>query len=161
MSVTRNTVAYATYGYNALQQMVTRSTSAVGGPSGTLHYIYDLDGHLIAEADGSAATPTITRDYVWQAANDNTPVDLPLAVVDIVGTTHTLNHVHADHLGRPIRMTDAAKATVWQASYKPYGEVHTLSGTRANNIRFPGQYFLIETGLAYNWHRFYGNPPLD
>ena len=24
-----------------------------------------------------------------------------------------------------------------------------------NNLRFPGQVFLIETGLAYNWHRHY------
>jgi RHS repeat-associated protein len=25
----------------------------------------------------------------------------------------------------------------------------------ANNLRFPGQYFQLETGLAYNWHRHY------
>ena len=33
-SVTRNGLAYATYGYNALEQLTTRSTSAVGGPVG-------------------------------------------------------------------------------------------------------------------------------
>jgi RHS repeat-associated protein len=148
-SVTKNGLAYASYGYNALEQLTTRSTAAVGGPVGQVAYLYDLDGHLIAEA--TASTGATTRDYIWAAANDNTPVDLPLAVAEAA----TLYMVHADHLGRPIRMTDATKATVWQAQYKPFGEPVTLSGTKANNLRFPGQYFQIETGFAYNWHRHY------
>jgi RHS repeat-associated protein len=149
VSVTRNAVAYATYGYNALNQLTSRSTSAAGGPTGTVQYIYDLDGHLIAEAD--AATGATARDYIWLAANDNTPIDLPLAVAEGA----TLYQVHTDHLGRPIRMTDSAKATVWQATYKPWGEVQTTSGTKALNLRFPGQVFQIETAYHYNWHRHY------
>ena len=165
-SLTRNAVAYATYGYNALEEMTTRSTSAVGGPVGQVAYIYDLDGHLIAEA--TASSGATTRDYIWLAAgpsfanandpsqrigaNDNQPVDMPLAVVD--GGT-TLSYLHADHLGRPIKLTNAAKAVVFTAIYKPYGEVYSTSGTVANNVRFPGQYFQIETGFAYNWHRHY------
>jgi RHS repeat-associated protein len=89
------------------------------------------------------------------AANDNSPVDLPLAIVDTVNTTPTLLMVHTDHLGRPTRLTDATKATVWQATYKPWGEVQSMSGTRTQNLRFPGQYFQIETNLAYNHHRHY------
>jgi RHS repeat-associated protein len=179
-SVTRNAAAYATYGYNALEQLTSRTTSAAGGPTGLVHYIYDLDGHLIAEANGSAKGTSVvtTREYLWLpdndnqqttpggsvgqslglsslAANDNGAVDLPLAIVDTVNVTPTLLMVHSDHLGRPIRLTDATKATVWQATYKPWGEVQSLSGTRANNLRFPGQYFQIETNLAYNWHRHY------
>ncbi len=149
-SVTRNGAAYATYIYNALEQLVSRTTADPNGPTGTVHYIYDLDGHLIAEAD--AANGSITREYIWMPANDNeAQVDLPLAVVE----GGALYHVHTDHLGRPIRMTNAAKATVWQASWKPWGEVQSISGTILNNLRFPGQYFQIETGLAYNWHRHY------
>jgi RHS repeat-associated protein len=52
-------------------------------------------------------------------------------------------------------MTNAAKATVWSATYKPWGEVQAITGTAIQNLRFPGQYFQIETGLAYNWHRQY------
>jgi RHS repeat-associated protein len=149
VSVTRNSVAYATYGYNALQQLTTRSSTAVGAPIGQVAYIYDLEGHLIAEA--TASSGATTRDYIWAASNDNTPVDLPLAVAEAA----TLYMVHTDHLGLPIRMTDAAKSTVWQALYKPWGEVQTTSGSITNNLRFPGQLFQIETACAYNWNRHY------
>ena len=45
-------------------------------------------------------------------------------------------------------MTDAARATVWQASWKPWGEIENISGTILNNLRFPGQYFQIETAAG-------------
>ena len=64
-------MAYGSYGYNALEPPSSRSASAPGGPSGTVHYIHDLQGHVIAEADGS--TGAITREYIWLD-------DLPTAV---------------------------------------------------------------------------------
>lgn len=81
---------------------------------------------------------------------------VPLAVVADVDTAspQTL-FVHADYLDRPVRMTDAAQALVWDAVYKPYGEVHSLSGSASLDARFPGQWFQLETGLHYNWHRHY------
>jgi RHS repeat-associated protein len=63
--------------------------------------------------------------------------------------------VHADHLDRPTKMTDASQVVVWDAYYWPYGEVRSITGTASNNLRFPGQYFLVESGLHYNWHRHY------
>jgi RHS repeat-associated protein len=44
---------------------------------------------------------------------------------------------------------------VWDAVYRPFGEAVSITGTATLNLRFPGQYFLIESGLAYNWHRHY------
>ena len=62
---------------------------------------------------------------------------------------------HADHLGRPIRLTDATRATVWSASYDPFGQPWQVTGTVTQNLRFPGQFFLLESDLSYNWNRFY------
>ena len=150
VSVTRNSVAYATYGYNADEQLVSRSTAAAGGPLGTVHYVHDLQGHVIAEANG--ATGATTREYIWLTpATGLDPVDLPIGLV----SSGTLHMIHTDHLARPIRVTDATRATVWQASYTPFGEPQSISGTLALDLRFPGQLFQIETGLAYNWHRHY------
>jgi RHS repeat-associated protein len=64
-------------------------------------------------------------------------------------------YVHPDHLNRPSRMTDANQTVVWDAYYWPYGQVRAITGTATNNLRFPGQYFLAESGLHYNWHRHY------
>jgi RHS repeat-associated protein len=53
-------------------------------------------------------------------------------------------------------VTDATGKSVWEALYKPFGEasVHP-SSTIVNNFRFPGQYYDQETGLHYNYHRYY------
>ena len=67
----------------------------------------------------------------------------------------TLWHVHVDHLNRPIRMTDGAKASVWNAVWTAWGAPHALTGAAALNARFPGQWFQVESGLHYNWHRHY------
>jgi RHS repeat-associated protein len=108
--------------------------------------VYDLSGRLIAEADDTGQT---LREYIWLD-------DMPLAVVaDVDTVSPKLWFVHADHLDRPIRMTDGSQAVVWDAVYRPFGGAASITGSANNNLRFPGQYFLIESGLHYNWYRHY------
>lgn len=84
------------------------------------------------------------------------PRAVPLAVVaDVDTASPTTLFVHADHLDRPVRMTNAAQALVWDAIYKPYGEVQSITGSASLDARFPGQWFQLETGLHHNWHRTY------
>jgi RHS repeat-associated protein len=52
-------------------------------------------------------------------------------------------------------MTNSAGATVWKASYEPFGKATITTQTIQNNLRLAGQYFDNETGLHYNWHRYY------
>ena len=61
---------------------------------------------------------------------------------------------HLNHLGTPRAMTDENGNVVWKADYKPFGEAE-VAGDVENRFRFPGQYLDGETGLHYNWHRFY------
>ncbi|MFH0726834.1 MAG: RHS repeat-associated core domain-containing protein, partial [Pseudomonadota bacterium] len=60
-----------------------------------------------------------------------------------------------DHLGTPLALTNEAGVKVWEADYLPFGEVHQESGSVPQGFRFPGQYFDSETGLHYNYHRYY------
>ncbi|HYB83300.1 MAG TPA: RHS repeat-associated core domain-containing protein [Mycobacterium sp.] len=136
----------ASYVYDGLERMAIRSAPGLT-PSGTTHYLYDLSGRLMAEASSSG---TILTEYAWVD-------DLPLAVFANLDTAApNLWYVHADHLNRPIKMTDGTtKAVVWDAVYWPFGAVYAIGGAATNNLRFPGQYFLLESGLHYNWHRHY------
>src|SRR5439155_13798915 len=81
--------------------------------------------------------------------------DMPVAVVSDVATTPVIYFVHTDHLKRPIAMSDATKAMVWQAKWLPFGNAQSITGTASLDARFPGQWFQIESGLHYNWHRHY------
>jgi RHS repeat-associated protein len=79
-------------------------------------------------------------------------------VGDASAVKTTVSYVHNDHLGTPRVMTDESGRVVWRALYDPFGNatVDPLS-TRSLNARFPGQYFDSETGLHYNYYRYY-NP---
>jgi RHS repeat-associated protein len=69
--------------------------------------------------------------------------------------------IHFDHLGAPFSMTDENQTEVWRWSTSPFGntlpeqdpdgdgEEHVL------NLRYPGQYFDAESGLIYNYFRYY------
>ena len=135
----------ANYSYDGLERMSVRTTQNMT-PAGTTHYIYDRAGRLLVEASG---TGTTQREYVWI---DDTPLAL---FADLDTGSPKQWYVHPDHLDRPTKMTDASQAVVWDAYYWPYGEVRSITGSASNNLRFPGQYFLVESGLHYNWHRHY------
>jgi RHS repeat-associated protein len=60
-----------------------------------------------------------------------------------------------DHLGTPKIVTDETGEVVWKADYQPFGNVDIAVNGIENNFRFAGQYYDAETGLHYNYHRYY------
>jgi RHS repeat-associated protein len=70
--------------------------------------------------------------------------------------TGSLYYFNNNYLGTPLLMTDSSGNVVWDADFKPFGEAHVNdNSSEENNFRFAGQYFDAETGLHYNWHRYY------
>ncbi len=60
-----------------------------------------------------------------------------------------------DHLGTPQKLVGVNGAVVWSAHYTAFGEADVQVETIVNNLRFPGQYYDEETGLHYNFQRYY------
>jgi RHS repeat-associated protein len=125
-----------TYIYNALGQ---RTSKTQGG--NTTHYIYTLQGQLMGEytASGQALV-----EYLYLG-------NQPLAQL----RGPSVYYYHNDHIGTPIAMTDESQNVVWQANYTAFGDAELAVAAVGNNLRFPGQYFDAETGLHYNYFRYY------
>ncbi len=60
-----------------------------------------------------------------------------------------------DHLGTPQIIIDETGNIVWKGDYQPFGSVDAVVSDLGNNFRFAGQYYDEETGLHYNYHRYY------
>ncbi|MBF0227907.1 MAG: RHS domain-containing protein, partial [Desulfobacterales bacterium] len=62
---------------------------------------------------------------------------------------------HNDHLGTPQIITDSSGRIVWNAVYDSFGNINILTEEITNNLRLSVQYFDAESGLYYNWFRYY------
>jgi RHS repeat-associated protein len=139
----------ATYYYNAKGQRARKETD-----SGTVVYHYDLRGNLIGETDAAGA---VHKAYVWDDAG------APIVQVDKASGSDRVVYLHTDHLQTPRHGSDLNGKLVWRWDGQAFGDIPALAeddGSSAPvvvNLRFPGQYYDEETGLHYNWHRYY-NP---
>jgi RHS repeat-associated protein len=97
---------------------------------------------------GSRLDLTVTAGNVTCASGGGSP-------------TATLYYIHSDHLNTPRAVTNQNQQLVWRwENQEPFGnsppeENPSGLGGFELNLRFPGQYFDKETGLAYNYFRDY------
>jgi RHS repeat-associated protein len=138
---TVNTTA-GVYTYNWLNQRSEKVTA-----SGTTYFVYGPGGLPYGEYDSSG---TMIREYVYLNGE-------PLAQIDS-GSPEVLTYLHTDHLGTPRYATNTSGAQVWSWNNDAFG-VSTPSGSVTVNLRMPGQYFDVESGLFYNINRYY-NPEI-
>lgn len=96
--------------------------------------------------------PVVQRPNTWTGNWTRWSLE-PTPVVN--ETTSALYYIHNDHLGTPRALTDQNQNVVWAATYTPFGEANITTETVSNNLRFPGQYHDAETGLHYNYFRYY------
>jgi len=129
----------AEYTYNGAGQRIKKVTQTE-----TKIFHYDLGGHLIAETN---QTGQMLAEYIY----------LGDQLLSMVKPGESVYYFHNDHLGTPQVLTDDSQAIAWKAVYTPFGEAVTSIATVENPFRFPGQYYDPETGLHYNYFRYY-NP---
>ncbi|MCP3874313.1 MAG: hypothetical protein GY699_14310, partial [Desulfobacteraceae bacterium] len=112
------------------------------------YYFYSDEG-LIGEYNSSG---TQIKSYGYEPGSIAT--SQPIFLKTDVGYYYYQNN----HLNAPVKITDTNGTIVWSAQYDTFGKADVLSGSViTNNLRFPGQYEDSETGLHYNFNRYY-NP---
>lgn len=136
-----NNATIAQYTYDPFNRRLSKTVGAQ-----TTFFLHGREG-LLAEADSSGA---VTVLYGWHPGTIYSTSPLFIKRAEAYGYFHT------DHLGTPIRATNQQGDTVWSASYDAFGEA-TISPTSTLevNLRLPGQYLDHESGLHYNWNRYY------
>ena len=122
------------------------------GASGTTFLMYDEAGHVIGEYSSGGA---LIEETVWMR-------DVPVATLQPNGSGGiNIYYVHADQLNAPRVITQpSSNAIAWRWDTDPFGTVAANQnpsglGTFIYNLRFPGQYYQVETGLNYNYFRDY------
>jgi len=129
----------ADYVYNGLGQRIKRIVNET-----TTVYHYDRVGNLIGESDASG---NFGNKYVYLDENR----------LIYIGPSEDVYYFVNDHLGTPQKIMDGSSIVVWSADYQPFGEANITVSTVLSNFRLPGQYYDQETGLHYNYFRYY-NP---
>jgi RHS repeat-associated protein len=110
------------------------------------HFLYADEG-LIGEFDGSGQE---IKTYGYKPGSMWTTDPL------FMKEGGNYYFYHNDHLGTPQKLTSTNGAVVWSAKYNSFGEATVdASSTITNPLRFPGQHYDQETGLYYNYHRYY------
>ena len=133
----------AIYTYDPFGRRIRKQ---VGGE--TTYFVYADEG-LIGEYD---PTGTQKKGYGWKPGGlwGANPVFM------IEGGQYYF--YQNDHLGTPQKMTDINGNLVWSARYTAFGQANVDPGsTVTNNLRFPGQYYDDESGLHYNYFRYYNH----
>ena len=114
---------------------------------GVKTFYHYSDSGLVAEMDASG---NVRKSYGYRPGS-------PWGTDPLFMRENGKNYWYLnDHLGTPQVVVSENGGVVWKAQYQVFGkEEISNDSTVTNNLRFPGQYFDEETGMHYNWNRYY------
>jgi RHS repeat-associated protein len=129
-----------TYDYDAFGRRVRKK-----GPRATTIYVWD--GAVVAEELHQSNSGLKTAGWVFEQDTFR-----PVAKIEGEKTYACVT----DQVGTPRELVSADGRLAWSADLTVWGSVAELRGGESDcAIRFQGQWYDEETGLCYNWNRYY------
>ncbi|HFD31671.1 MAG TPA: hypothetical protein ENJ28_02995 [Gammaproteobacteria bacterium] len=136
----------ASYTYDSFGRRIKKEVTQ--NAQKTTHYLWD-GTNIIAEYDGTGSR---IKRYSYTADRY-----APLQMEDASG----IYNVHTDHLDAPVVLTNQVGDVVWRAEYEAYGSTQINEDVDGDlqsvrfDLRRPGQWEDLESGLYYNYFRYY------
>lgn len=149
--VALNQAPRATYRYNGRGERIVKLHPLEAKEN--RYFVYSEDGKLLGEyaIDGSRIA-----EYVW--------LDDTLVAIYADHDASTYQFVQTDHLGTPRAVIHPGRDRIvwrWDLTGSAFGDHAPATdpdgdlNAYAVNLRYPGQYFDVESGLHYNYFRDY------
>ena len=141
-----------------LRREISRSQGRLNG-----RYCYDEMGRLVQQQTGLAHQQNavqIDRTFTYIYSEPGSYEPLAQCYKDGDNAEHTINYFHCDQIGIPREMTDSDGKLIWKGRYDAWGSLirdsyrETASDSH-QPFRLQNQYFDEETGLHYNFFRYY------
>ena len=141
-----------------LHREISRSQGRLNG-----RYYYDDMGRWVQQQAGLANqqnTVQIDRTFTYIYSEPGSYEPLAQCYKEDENAQHTVNYFHCDQIGIPREMTDSDGKLIWEGSYDAWGSLirdsyrETASDSH-QPFRLQNQYFDEETGLHYNFFRYY------
>ena len=151
------------YEYDPLGRRIAKSKLNKQGEQ-QLHTQFIWDGsHLVQEIrtgnhQQNAEKTDRTFTYIYSEPGSYEP--LAQCYKEAENAQHTVNYFHCDQIGIPREMTDSDGKLIWKGRYDAWGSLirdsyrETASDSH-QPFRLQNQYFDEETGLHYNFFRYY------
>lgn len=148
------------YSYDALGRRIAKHRLAADGANVVEHVSFSWDGTILAEQTQTGPGRPDDRITTWEwepgsfrpvTQTERVPLDASQDWVD-----QQFYAIVTDLVGTPTELVEPDGTLVWRAHTTLWGTAAApSSGGASCPLRFPGQYHDPETGLNYNYHRYY------
>ena len=163
------------YFYDLHDQLIKAEIFKKDGTKESWHYVYDALGRRIAKTqtevsdrhieflwDGSHLLQEVYANGWYTYVYTDTDSYEPLAQIhnytnEEHETYQEINYFHCDQIGIPREVTDSDGKLLWFGDYYGWGKLKSETNiTNAHQpFRLQNQYCDAETGLHYNFSRYY------
>jgi len=139
-----------------------------GNSNSDIRYVYGQYGELLGEYDASGNR---IREYIYRYITvassdirsitliDNEQVGFIFSLAAVIDNNSSIYYIHTDQLESPRLATSHDQTILWRWVSDSFGVNNIDEDVDVSFLhiphRFSGQYFDQETGLHYNWHRYY------